>query len=171
MPNASEARPDKGSVGPVEGHTPHFDVKVQSGARAVRDALAQVRKELQRFDLDHEEEGTVQLVLAEVLNNIVEHAYPPTNPAGPISIKAQKKADGLYVKIRDQGHAMPDGRLPIGAAQTIDVDVPDLPEGGFGWFLIRDLARDITYCRIAHENLLSLRIAVGIETFKEGSPA
>ena len=167
MQNAFENAQEHCADGTKKGPAQQFDVQVQSGTQAVRQALGQVREHLQRFDLDQEEEGTVQLVLAEVLNNIVEHAYPPSEPVGPIVIRAKQKTDGLHLNIRDKGHAMPDGKLPIGEAQPIDVDLPDLPEGGFGWFLIRDLARDISYRRVAQENLLCLRIAVGINTLND----
>ena len=43
-----------------------------------------------------------------------------------------------------------------------DVPMQDMPEGGFGWFLIKDLAKDVTYHRVKAENHLSLRLAVAI---------
>ena len=62
----------------------------------------------------------------------------------------------------DTGRAMPDGRTPLGAAVDTDVPMQDMPEGGFGWFLIKDLAKDVTYHRVKAENHLSLRLAVAI---------
>lgn len=43
---------------------------------AVRKALKELLDGLAPLDLDIEEMGTVELVMAEALNNIVEHAYP-----------------------------------------------------------------------------------------------
>jgi serine/threonine-protein kinase RsbW len=57
---------------------------------------------------------------------------------------------------------MPDGQLPLGQPTAVDVDLMDLPEGGFGWFLIQDLARDVTYVRVGSENRLDMRLAVGL---------
>ena len=57
---------------------------------------------------------------------------------------------------------MPDGQTPVGAAADLDVDFCDMPEGGFGWFLIKDLAKDVNYHREGVQNHLHLRIAVGI---------
>jgi serine/threonine-protein kinase RsbW len=37
----------------------------------------------------------------------------------------------------------------------------DMPEGGFGWLIIRQLARDVAYVREDGVNQLSFRIAVG----------
>lgn len=140
-----------------------FDLTVRSGEFAARDALAQILKAMERANLDVEETCTVQLVLAEVLNNILEHAYPPTDPAGSIHILCNHAANGLNFRITDHGRAMPDGQTPLGMPQPVDVDLVDLPEGGFGWFLIHNLAKDVVYERIGQNNLLCLRIAVGLD--------
>lgn len=138
-----------------------FKFVVQSSQLAVREALSQFIEQLKPLNLDVEEEGTVELVLAEVLNNIVEHAYPPTNQAGPISVECAHQADGLIVEIKDQGCTMPDGQMPIGQLSSLEVEMDDLPEGGFGWFLIQHLAKDVTYDRIGNENHLRMRLAIG----------
>ena len=54
---------------------------------------------------------------------------------------------------------MPGGDLP-GARQATIVDVADLPEGGFGWYLIRTLTQELTYLRDGERNLLSMCIDV-----------
>ncbi|MEL6450486.1 MAG: ATP-binding protein [Pseudomonadota bacterium] len=141
---------------------PTFRITVQSGALAVREALAALLDGLKPLDLDIEEAGTVELVMAEALNNIVEHAYPAGDPAGPIDITCAHAVDGLHLTVVDQGRGMPDGETPLGAAANLDVDLCDMPEGGFGWFLIKDLAKDVTYQRVARENHLTLRIAVAV---------
>jgi serine/threonine-protein kinase RsbW len=143
---------------------PPFQISVQSSELAVREALAKLLTALHPLNLDVEESGTVELVLAEVLNNIVEHAYPVSAPDGPITIKCEVGQDGLHFRITDKGKAMPDGTLPAGKRSQVDVDLIDLPEGGFGWFLIQDLARDVTYTRVGCENLLHMRLAVGLST-------
>jgi serine/threonine-protein kinase RsbW len=140
---------------------PDFEFKVQSGALAVREALGRFLKELEPLNLDVEEIGTVELVLAEILNNIVEHAYPDSGPSGPIAIHCVHKADGLRVLIRDVGKSMPDGKMPLGELSSHEVEFDDLPEGGFGWFLIQHLAKDVTYKRVGNENRLKMRLAVG----------
>lgn len=140
---------------------PPVEIALQSEETAVRDALGRLLVALDPLELDVEEAGTVELVLAEALNNIVEHAYP-TGSRGPIWIKCKHRRDGLHLRIVDEGEMMPDGQLPIGMAQDVDVDVMDLPDGGFGWFLIKDLAKDVTYHRIGQLNQLELRLAVAI---------
>ena len=141
---------------------PPFEVSVQSSELAVRDALAQLLDGLAPLALDVEEAGTVELVMAEALNNIVEHAYPPADAAGPITISCAQDQDGLRLTVVDLGRPMPDGTTPVGAAANLNVDFCDMPEGGFGWFLIKDLAKDVRYERIGQENRLALRIAVAL---------
>lgn len=95
-----------------------------------------------------------ELVLAEVLNNIVEHALAG-QPDGRIDIDIAAAPSGLTCCIRDNGRAMPGGVLPSGELPDICVDLADMPEGGFGWHLIRSLTSDLTYRRSADGNALS----------------
>ena len=139
-----------------------FHLSVGCTDIAVRDCLEQVMRALSPLKLGVEECGTVELVLAEAMNNIVEHAYPPSDAPGPIHLHCTHAPDGLHVKIRDAGRPMPDGTTPVGTAANIDVDFDDLPEGGFGWFLIKDLAKDVEYRRMNDENNLSFRLAVAL---------
>jgi len=139
---------------------PPFEVHVESGKCAAREALDKFLEELRPLNLDIEEAGTIELVLAEVLNNIVEHAYAPASDGGPIAIRCEQTPDGLFVLIKDRGTAMPDGKLPLGDLAPLDAELDDLPEGGFGWFLIQHLARDVTYTRVDNENHLKMRLAV-----------
>ena len=138
-----------------------FDITVEGVGQGVRTALSELIHWLTARDLSVEETGTVQLVLAEILNNIIEHAYAPDTPFDPIQIAAALKEDGLHLAIHDRGKPMPDGKLPIGTQPSIDVEMAELPEGGFGWFLIQHLARDVVYRRVGAENHLRLRINVG----------
>jgi serine/threonine-protein kinase RsbW len=51
-------------------------ISIDSTQMAVRKTLKELLDGLASLDLDIEEMGTVELVMAEALNNIVEHAYP-----------------------------------------------------------------------------------------------
>lgn len=138
-----------------------FEIHFESGELAVRQALQQFIASLSPLHLGVEEKGMVELVMAEVLNNIVEHAYPDPAQVGPICIVCVHQSNGLLVEICDSGHAMPKERLPIGRLASVDVDLQDMPEGGFGWFLIQHLAKDVSYQRVGNENYLNMRLAVG----------
>jgi len=133
-----------------------------SSADAVRQSITTVVDALQTANLGQNNLSSVEIVLAEVLNNVAEHAYPETGPAGPVEINYTIESDGVHFHISDQGHPMPDGKLPVGKEQDLDVDLMDLPEGGFGWFMIHTLARDIVYERVGPQNFLTFRIATGV---------
>lgn len=141
---------------------PAVRLTFKSDEFAVRSALKSLLERLDPLKLDPEETGTIELVVAEALNNVVEHAYPEGQPSGPVNVRCLHKRDGLHITITDQGVGMPDGQTPLGQAVNVDVDMMDMPEGGFGWFLIQDLAKDVEYKRVGWENHLSLRLAVGI---------
>ncbi|MGJ8626994.1 MAG: ATP-binding protein [Sulfitobacter sp.] len=143
-----------------------FDICVTSGEMAARQALGEVFAELAELSLDAEEIATVELVLAEAINNIVEHAYPVGDLQGQIHIECSHQNNGLHFTILDHGCPMPDGQMPLGLAQDVDIDPLDLAEGGYGWFLIKDLAKDIRYERLGAKNRLNLRIAVAIHQIR-----
>ena len=147
-----------------KGPIPHIHFTVQSGVYAAREASAKLMDGLAPLDLDVEEAGTVELVVAEALNNIVEHGYPDPKNGGPISIYCEHGKKGLNIKLIDKGLPMPDGKTPIGLAANTDVEFMDMPEGGFGWFIIKDLAKDVVYSRVDEVNRLDLRIAIALGT-------
>lgn len=120
----------------------------------VRVALARLVAASPVQDLAEEDRGTVELVLAEVLNNVAEHAY--AGGSGPVEVNLCVTPLGIACRIVDRGLAMPGDRLPQGALPQAVAD--DLPEGGFGWHLIRSLTADLTYARSAGQNRLSFLI-------------
>ncbi len=108
--------------------------------------------------LSDDARGTFEIVLAEALNNVVEHAYP--NAPGPILVGVDHLPPVLRVSVYDLGLPMPDGQLPKGELKPL-VEGEELPEGGFGWFLIRTLTLDLEYERDGGFN--KLRFAVQAE--------
>lgn len=94
----------------------------------------------------------VQIVLAEALNNIVEHAYKGGS-FGAIALTVTLRDRHVHLCLTDWGHALPDNAVP--RAQGPDPDT--LSEGGYGWFLIHALTSEIRYARIARSNRLTLR--------------
>lgn len=122
---------------------------------AVRDGLAKLMAMQPLLDLSDDIRGTLEIVLAEALNNVVEHAY--RDGPGPIRVCVDHLAPMLKVSVYDQGLPMPEGRLPDGELKPI-LEGEDLPEGGFGWFLIRTLTLDLAYERQGAVN--HLRFAV-----------
>jgi serine/threonine-protein kinase RsbW len=108
-------------------------------------------------DISAEDRATVEIVLAEVFNNIAEHAY--SGRSGPVEVRLARQDAGLACQIGDNGAPMPEGKVPPG--RLIDpssVQLADLPEGGFGWALIRNLTTGLTYRQVDGWNRLGFLI-------------
>jgi len=126
---------------------------------AVRPALDTILSNLSPLHLSAEKIGKIELVLAEALNNIVEHAYCGIT-IGAIRLSSRHKGDVLEIVITDQGRPLPNLQLPDCISANIDTKIQDLPEGGFGWFLIAELTQSMHYARIGDKNQLSFSIAL-----------
>ncbi|KXF88851.1 ATP-binding protein [Phaeobacter inhibens] len=97
----------------------------------------------------------VQIALTEAVNNVVEHAYAGMN-IGDVRIRCNLHPDQLWISIGDGGAPFENGELPMGTPHDLTVDADQLPEGGFGWLLIRELTSDVQYKRDDTGNNLSL---------------
>lgn len=131
---------------------------------SVRRALRSTLGGLAGLNLTRAECETVETVLAEVLNNVVEHAYDCVRD-GCIEFRIRHDDRGLLCRVLDDGRPMPEGALPTGGDAWSSALIRDLPEGGFGWLIIRELATDIDYVRRGGRNCLSFRLPVG-RTFR-----
>lgn len=123
-----------------------------------RKVIRQLRQMLMARNLAEDTVHTTELVLAEVLNNIVEHAYA-AGP-GPIRLTVSQHPGWLDICVQDQGQPLPEELLQGSPLPEPEHHTQDLPEGGFGWHLIRSLTQDLHYRRTAGQNLLSFRIAL-----------
>ena len=128
----------------------------------VRNALVAARQRLSVWGGDQDTLAAVEIVLAEVLNNIVEHAYAKI-PPGEILLWIERRADALAVAVIDDGRPMPGEMMPDTRAPDLAVDVAELPEGGFGWGLIRALSSGLSYRRISERNRLAFRIPLSVQ--------
>jgi serine/threonine-protein kinase RsbW len=140
---------------------PPFSVSLAGAEDAVRAGLAQAMTCLRPLGLSVDDAGTVELVLAEVLNNVVEHALRSTEELTNVEVRGAQSAKGLRLTVIDRGVPMPKGIAPAAKAPDVDVPIEDLPEGGFGWFMIHSLATEVHYARIGGTNHLTLLLPVG----------
>ena len=103
---------------------------------------------------------TIEIVGAEILNNVVEHGFadrPADTPS--IEISACVTGQNLRFRVVDDGRPMPGGTLPGGQSPEIDsTNVFALPEGGFGWGLIHTLSGDLSYAYVDGKNRLEVSI-------------
>ena len=121
-------------------------------------ALTGLRGNLIRLGLPEEALIRLELVLAEIMNNIVEHAYAGAD-SGDMMLEASVHGRAIWCHLRDKGRAMPGGKLPCPRRYDLDaMRMDDLPEGGFGWGLIHDLTQGLSYRRFAEENHVRFRI-------------
>lgn len=136
-------------------------IVIPSDPLAVRDGLRALFDTLLLRSLPEDHRGTAEIVLAEALNNIVEHAYACDQ--GEIELTLMLNGTGLVCRIIDSGVPMPGQVLPAGFLPAPpDAAAPEtLAEGGFGWHLIRTLSLDLAYDRVGGQNLLSFRLEAG----------
>ena len=123
---------------------------------AVREALHSVMTQLAVLDLSEDGFASTELVLAEALNNVVEHAYATRE--GEIELDLRLCGGALACKVTDTGRPMPQGTPPSGNALVVNVPLDEVPEGGFGWFLIRSLTHELAYRRERRANHLSFKL-------------
>jgi len=130
--------------------------RFQADGAVVRHVL---RRALERFAplISALDARTLELALAEVLNNIVEHAYGDQGK-GRISLTLWHQDLTLSCTVIDEGRAMPGLTLPAGGMPEIAARIEDLAEGGWGWAMILALTRDIHYERQGSRNRLSFNV-------------
>ena len=132
----------------------HFDSSPMAVSGVIETILSAIRAERTVSNAD---QSNIEIVLAEIINNICEHAYRG-DPTGPIEATVIPQADAIEFRLTDKGRSMPRGALPSGAPQDLNCDSQDLPEGGFGWLLIHRLAQRLGYSRENGENRLRFEI-------------
>jgi len=145
---------------PATRTQPMFHRVLSAHPMTVRDTLSDVRLRF-RAEVSDDTLGRLELVLAEVMNNVAEHA-PLTAPddAEPhlpvIHLCIVRHSGGLACALTDDGASLPDDcLLPRGLPPML---ADDMPEGGFGWFLIQDLTQALCYYREESRNYLAFSI-------------
>ncbi|MBY6202985.1 ATP-binding protein [Maritalea mobilis] len=156
MDNTPITVPGKCPIAPAR-----LRLDLEASPDAVRAALLDIGDRLKTWGLSKSQQTDTQIVLAEALNNVVEHAYP-TDAGGRIRVEISRTEHHIDCAIRDSGTPMSEGPLPGAALPAIAATaVQDLPEGGFGWVLIRQLTTGLRYCRVEDENRLTMRLRLG----------
>ncbi len=136
--------------------TPDFQRHFQGRFLEVRDVLAELRASLTRYGPVSCDVATAEIVLAEVLNNIVEHGY--RGAPGPVEMRVWADAAGLTFVVIDAGAPLPGGRPPAGRLRRLPDDPTTLPESGFGWHLIHSLTDALDYDTEVGRNRLRGRV-------------
>lgn len=120
---------------------------------SVRRALVSAGAALRGMGLEADTIGFAEILLAEVLNNVVEHAYAGER-RGSIELEIIPGTAHLSFRMQDWGAPMPGLKLPEKKSHDLTGPLEDLPEGGFGWFMIHSLTRNLLYTRDGERNCL-----------------
>ncbi|QCO55662.1 ATP-binding protein [Pseudorhodobacter turbinis] len=124
----------------------------ESNLDAVRTGLADLLASDALCAMEQDARGAAEIVLAEVFNNVVEHAYATSQ--GKIEVCLKDHPEGVLVTVTDSGIPFPQQQLPQGLLPEVKSS-DDLPEGGFGWYLIRSQVRHLAYRREGKTNHLT----------------
>lgn len=115
---------------------------------SVRAALVRLEHGAVLAPLGPDARDCVLLVLAEVLNNVAEHAYG--GAAGPVTVSLRRDNGRVVARVLDRGGVAPS----FSNGRKIDPEA--LPEGGFGFGLIRALAGAVCQKRRMGCNVLRM---------------
>jgi serine/threonine-protein kinase RsbW len=99
----------------------------------------------------------IELVLAEILNNIAEHGDHASLPE-KICFKWALHKNRFSAEISDAGVAYSPLEKIRAAKKHKETSFDNLPEGGFGWHIISALCSDIHYRSHGNINILKLQI-------------
>lgn len=99
----------------------------------------------------------LRLAVTEVLNNVVEHSGHPAEE--PVLLHFGRDRSTWWVCVEDRGVPLPTGLLdpaPEPAEPSWSRPVDELPEGGWGWLLIRGSVDALRHVREDGRNYLLL---------------
>ena len=109
--------------------------------------------------VSNDQKSSIEIALTEAVNNVVEHAYAATKQ-GQVTVTCSVSEAVVTLSIQDTGPFFDPNAHTVDSAPDLDVGRHDLPEGGFGWLLIRQLADRMTYARKGKENCLTLQFDI-----------
>ncbi len=135
-----------------------IELQFEATELGVRKALIQLREALFALNLPEDDASRAEIVLAEALNNVAEHAYDRAVP-GDVRVGLSLSPGLIGIVIRDTGRPVPAHLLQGGCMPALDCGLDDLPEGGFGWPLIRTLTESLVYRRTSGTNELRMDLA------------
>jgi len=103
------------------------------------------------------EQSRLLVILDELFTNVLSHGYPE-NAEGEVEIALSLEADWLSLEFVDDA-----GPFDPLASPPPDLDLPveQRPIGGIGITIVRALVDEISYCREADRNRLTMRRRIG----------
>lgn len=114
----------------------------------------QIRKYLADNNLEEHLCNAVEICLTEALNNVIKHSYGGDN-SKMIDINIKKNSKFLEIEIVDTG--LPRKNLIIPDLDFDPDDIENLPEGGMGLFIIKQLMDELSYSSKEGKNYFILK--------------
>lgn len=147
---------------PTRGDEHNFRYRSPAGATLmdVRGATKLLNRSLVAAGLPGSDVASAEIAVAEVLNNVVKHAQDNCRK-GWFELSCEIQPDGVQITCRDNGVEMPDGEPPAENFPNTETPVATLPEGGWGWSIVRTLTTQLVYTRVAHTNLVTFTLPNG----------
>ena len=124
---------------------------------AVRCTVQDVCSQLTAYAVPPEAVENVELVLAEVMNNIAEHGCANSHIGNMYCIRWRRLKRYLYIQIEDSGPPLP---LSLVIEAPLNCDPSFLPVGGVGWGLIHMISDQLRYKRRDNRNFLLLSFKI-----------
>lgn len=135
-----------------------YELKLQLAIKSVQSEVSNVLCAITEWLESHKVESAtisdLELVMAEALNNVVEHAYLYAED-GEIEVLVTLRPTELKVLITDSGRKF-DGPPEYRELDVENFSFEELPEGGFGWNLIRSLTDEVEFEHADKKNRLTL---------------
>ena len=137
-----------------DASVPFLEIILDADPFRVREALNKVISKITPMVVFKERIADLELVLAEVINNIVEHAYS-VDKYGDIELRIWVKEQEVRCVLMDAGNPIPNCLDYSVDQPEIGTDITALPEGGFGRFIVQSLTKNLQYKRASGKNLVS----------------
>ena len=138
-------------------------MKFESTFHATEDDARRVLERVNAFVAGHvdapDKASELVIVISEAVNNVVEHAYAQI-ARQDVHLKLQVLRNKAVVDLRDNGHPFPQHLLGQKTLPRTEVQLDDMPEGGFGWPVIHALVDEISHERDTNENRLSFSMSL-----------
>lgn len=152
--------------GPPNDHPDPFCRALRPEPLEIRRTLIEMRS---RFATPYGEDlvGKLELVVAEILNNIAEHGgeasargrpIRKSGVAGHVHLSIAHAEGGLFCIVCDDGDAVPGACFAPTVLRTSPGTIETLPEGGFGWPLICEITEKLYYHPDNGHNVLAFLV-------------
>lgn len=127
-----------------------------------------VRGIAQGFGLDETEAYLLELAVVEAVSNVIRHAYG-NRPGHPVDITVTVARQEMAMEIRDRGVALDPDVLTRAGEPAEPAGISDLPEGGLGLSIIKQVMDKVSYA--SRDGINVLRMSKSLKLTPPREPA